>query len=108
MCKAKKSDERKAAVAKEAGEAKEVLFRASINGESAASNTWLIDSGCSNHLTGNVSSFSELDKSLRARMKIRNGVYLGILGIGTVSVNIAFGIRFINDMYYVSEADHNF
>lgn len=105
VCKAKKSTEGKIVVAKEAGEVEGMLFMAQTYGEIVVSNTWLIDSGCSNHLISNMSLFSELDKSFRARAKIRNGVYLSILGIGIMSVNTASGIKFINDLHYVAEAN---
>ncbi|XP_021293363.1 uncharacterized protein LOC110423472 [Herrania umbratica] len=44
------------------------------------------NSGCFNNLTSNKDLFNDLDRSFNARVKIGNGVYLKIFGIGIMVV----------------------
>lgn len=39
------------------------LFMASSSSESASSSIWLVDNGCSNHMTGNRKLFMSFDES---------------------------------------------
>lgn len=48
---------------------------AEIEDCSAENDTWLIDSGSSNHITSNEKLFSELDKSFNAKVKIGNDMF---------------------------------
>lgn len=73
-------------MAKQTDEIEEMLFMAKQESDADEKNTWLLDSGCSNHLTSNDKLFSELDRSFRARIKIGNGVYLKISGKGTMAI----------------------
>lgn len=71
MCKVKKlEDEGKADVTKNATEDEEVLFMAKIDVKSAVDKTWLIDSGCSNHLTSFESLFSERNRSFKLESRL--------------------------------------
>jgi len=51
-------------------------------------NEWLIDSGCSNHMTYNKSLFSTLSKSSVAQVVLGNGNRVNITGCGSISINI--------------------
>ncbi|WRX23007.1 Reverse transcriptase [Theobroma cacao] len=108
VCKVKKVEgDNKVTVAKEVTESKEVLFMAKVDVDSAKSDTWLIDSGSSNHITGNEKLFSKLDKSFNARVKIGNGMFLKILGVGTVIVKTSKRLKSISDVYFVPDAQQN-
>ncbi|EOY00950.1 Uncharacterized protein TCM_010856 [Theobroma cacao] len=96
-----------AVVAEEASGLKELLFMAKMGDSATEKNTWLIGGWCSNHLTGNESLFPDLDRSFKVRVKIGNGVFLKIFGIGAVTVNTTLGMKFITNVHYVIEANKN-
>lgn len=45
-----------------------------------SSNLWLIDSGCTNHMTNDKKLFKELDKSIVSKVKIGNGDFIPVKG----------------------------
>jgi hypothetical protein len=55
----------------------DLLFMATIqemcNTTKANDSSWLIDSGCTNHMTADMSLFKDLDKSYLSRVRIGNG-----------------------------------
>ncbi|XP_039119130.1 uncharacterized protein LOC120255359 [Dioscorea cayenensis subsp. rotundata] len=54
---------------------------------------WLIDSGCSNHMTGDKSLFSSLDESLKISVRLGDNKEMKVQGVGTVSMNTQSGER---------------
>ena len=48
--------------------------------------TWIIDSGASDHMTFDKSLFSSLSPSPVSKVSNVNGVYFPVLGIGTIPV----------------------
>ncbi|XP_047267465.1 uncharacterized protein LOC124897906 [Capsicum annuum] len=57
-------------------EREEQLFVATCYASKSSSESWLIDSGYTNHMTSDEKLFRELDKSVKSRVKIENGEYL--------------------------------
>ena len=47
---------------------------------------WYLDSGCSNHMTGNLNLFSSLDTSVKTDVTLGNNVQVTVLGKGTVDI----------------------
>ena len=47
---------------------------------------WYLDSGCSNHMTGNLNLFFPLDNSIQIDVTLGNNVQVTILGKGTVGI----------------------
>ena len=65
---------------------------------------WLLDSGCSNHMTGNKSLFSSLDSSVVTNIKLGDDFLVLAKGKGIVSVQSKKNENnFIHDfyMYYI-------
>ena len=50
----------------------EHLFMASQALSSQELNTWLIDSGCTSHMTKHLSIFTSIDKSIQPNVKLGN------------------------------------
>ncbi|XP_021287633.1 uncharacterized protein LOC110419078 [Herrania umbratica] len=80
---------------------------AQVIGETTKKSKWLIDSAYSNHLIGDESQFTTLDRSYRARVEIGNGSFLKIVGVGTVAVETKLGSKYISNVYLVLEASQN-
>ncbi|RVX16400.1 Copia protein [Vitis vinifera] len=64
----------------------EQLFIVTSHATSSCAKTWLIDSGCTNHMTPELSYFKELDKSYKSKVKIGNGDLVDVKGKGVVAV----------------------
>ncbi|XP_015167212.1 uncharacterized protein [Solanum tuberosum] len=64
----------------------EQLFVATCFASKNASKSWLIDSGCINHMTSNQELFKDLDRYFISKVKIGNGEYLDARGRGTVAI----------------------
>jgi len=86
----------------------EQLFVASCFSTGNSSNdSWLIDSGCTNHMTNNQDLFKELDRMTISKVKIGNGDYIDIKGKGIVVLNSLSGLKYILDVLYVPDIDQN-
>ncbi|TXG67208.1 hypothetical protein EZV62_008483 [Acer yangbiense] len=88
-------------------ENEEHLFFACQATTNNAGNTWFIDSGCSNHMTADENIFSELDKSVKTKVKMGNGELVESKGKGTVAIQTRKGIRYIKDVLLVPSLDQN-
>jgi hypothetical protein len=63
---------------------------------------WFLDSGCSNHMTGNKDLFSSIDTSIQSKVKLGNDCKVTINGKGVVPVCTKNNQRTnINDVYFV-------
>ena len=70
---------------------------------SHSTNTWLVDSGCTNHMTPDSSSFQEPDQSYKAKVKIENGEFVEVKGKGVVAVKTPTGTNYISDVLFGPE-----
>ncbi|KAJ8764624.1 hypothetical protein K2173_006706 [Erythroxylum novogranatense] len=85
----------------------EQLFVASCFASKISSDCWLVDSGCTNHMTNDEKLFKELDKSASSRVRIGNGDYITVKGKGTVAIESLTGTKLISEVLYVPEIDQN-
>ena len=83
------------------------MFKASCYLACSSKETWLIDSGCTNHITNNVSLFKELDESFYPKVVIGNGQHVEIKGKGVVAVETLSGIKHISDVLFVPEINQS-
>ena len=68
---------------------------------------WLIDSGCTNHMTHEGKIFTEIDRNIISRVKIGNGTHLKVEGKGTVAIETQTCFKLISDVLYVPEINQN-
>ncbi|KAL4290711.1 hypothetical protein GQ457_14G023780 [Hibiscus cannabinus] len=73
----------------------------------SSSESWLIDSGCTNHMTPDKTLFKDLKLSKVTKVRIGNGDYISVKGSGTVAVTTSSGTKTISDVLYVPEIDQN-
>ena len=70
--------------------------------QESASDIWFLDSGCSNHMTGNKDLFSFIDNSIQCEVKLRNDCKVTVNGKGVVPVYTHDNQkRNIDDVYFV-------
>ena len=74
-------------------EEEQQLFVASCftSSSSSSSDCWLVDSGCTNHMTNNEELFRYLDNSQVSKVRIGNGDYITVKGKGTVIIESSTG-----------------
>lgn len=83
------------------------MFVASCYSTTISPESWLIDSGCTNHMCNDISLFKEVLPSKSRRVKVGNGEYVPVKGIGTVAIITTSGTKTISDVMYVPEIDQN-
>jgi len=88
-------------------EKEELLFIATCFASDITNETWLIDSGCTHHMTHDKDMFVKLDKTHYSKVKIGNGDYIEVKGIGDIANNAGSGIKIISDVLYVLEINQN-
>ena len=78
------------------------LFLACNMAEERSEDLWFLDSGCSNHMTGNLAMFSMLDESVQSQVTLGTDSKVSVMGKGDVNVLTRLGARkTIVDVYYV-------
>ena len=80
---------------------------ASCFATSSSTKSWLIDSGCTNHMTYDQELFKELDKTAISKVRIGNGAYLEVKGKGTVAIKGHTDLKLISNVLYVPEINQN-
>jgi hypothetical protein len=53
--------------------------------------TWYLDTGASNHMTGDRAAFAELDEAVRGNVRFGDGSVVQIMGRGTIGFSIDGG-----------------
>nr|GMD70722.1 Retrovirus-related Pol polyprotein from transposon TNT 1-94 [Ipomoea batatas]GMD72670.1 Retrovirus-related Pol polyprotein from transposon TNT 1-94 [Ipomoea batatas] len=85
----------------------EQLFVATCFASQLSSIVWLIDSGCTNHITFDESLFREIDKTVISKVKIGNRQYIEVKGKGIVAIEGPSGIKLIYDVMFVPKISQN-
>ncbi|KAL4386225.1 hypothetical protein GQ457_09G026620 [Hibiscus cannabinus] len=83
------------------------LFVATCFTSHETSESWLIDSGCTNHMTHDKELFKELKSTEFKKVRIGNGEHIVVKGKGTVAIASCSGTKFITDVFYVPDIDQN-
>ena len=80
----------------------EQLFVASCFSSSSSSDDWLLDSGCTKHMSFDESLFNKVNKSEVSKVRIGNGQYKE-----SVAIKGSAGIKLIYDVLLVPKIDQN-
>jgi len=68
---------------------------------------WLIDSGCTNHMTHDKELFKDLKPTGVTKVRIGHGGYIPAKGMGTITIETQSGTKAIFDVLYVPDLDQN-
>ncbi|XP_019257892.1 PREDICTED: uncharacterized protein LOC109236130 [Nicotiana attenuata] len=71
------------------------------------SDFWLIDSGCTNHITYDRNLFNDFTSIGNKKVRIGNGDYILAKGKGTVAIPTNSGTKKISNVLYVPDIDQN-
>jgi len=88
-------------------EEEELIFVATCFASDIASETWLIDSGCTHHMRHDKDMFVKLNRTHSSKVRIGNGDYIEVKGIGDIVIDAGSGTKIISDVLYVPEINQN-
>jgi len=70
--------------------------------ETNSEDVWFLDSGCNNHMTGNIALFSALDQNVKSKVTLGTDSKISVMGKGEVKIFTKKGEKkTIADVYYV-------
>ncbi|GKC58826.1 copia-type polyprotein [Tanacetum coccineum] len=69
--------------------------------------SWFLDSGCSNHMTGDKRWFYSLDNTYRNHVRLGNDVRMAVMGKGHVRLEVEGFTHSLTDVYYVPDLMNN-
>ena len=88
-------------------EEKVLLMAYTENKQTRDGELWYLDLGCSNHMTGNKSIFSDFNENFRENVKLGNDSSISVMGKGSVKVSMNTKMENIGDVFYVPELKSN-
>lgn len=68
---------------------------------------WFLDSGCSNHMSGDMKWFTEIDKSFRHNVKLGNDSKLAVMGKGKIRMKIDGRVMVVTKVFYIPDLKSN-
>ncbi|XP_006392748.2 uncharacterized protein LOC18010455 [Eutrema salsugineum] len=68
---------------------------------------WFLDSGCSNHMTGEKSWFTELNEDFKHSVRLGNNTRLAVEGKGKIRFEAEGIVQVITDVYYIPNLSNN-
>lgn len=77
------------------------LFYARQTSSEEKNETWYVDSGCTNHMTGDERILCDIDTSKKALIILGNGELIETKGKGTIAVQTKKGTKFIRNVFLV-------
>ena len=84
------------------------MFLACNVAQEKQSDMWYLDSGCNNHMSGNIEMFSNLDESVKSEVTLGTDSKVSVMGKGRVNMLTNKGEKkYISDVYFVLGLKHN-
>ncbi|CAL8166111.1 unnamed protein product [Prunus armeniaca] len=68
---------------------------------------WYIDSGCSNHMTGNESLLTDIRTNAVGKVQMPNGELVNVAGMGTLAIDTIKGRKYIKEVMYLPGLKEN-
>ncbi|XP_040965721.1 uncharacterized protein [Gossypium hirsutum] len=97
-----------ARVTEESSDKEEHVFAVSCAAnQKKGSKGWLLDSGCTNHMSPDATIFKTLDRTCKTKVKIGNGQLINAEGRGDVLIHTSTGGKIISNVLLVPEIDRN-
>jgi len=87
---------------------REVILMAYVEPNDAKrERVWFLDSGCSNHMSGNKQWFVDFDERFRHSVKLGNNSRMLVMGRGNIKIEIEEIIQVVTNVFYVPELTNN-
>ena len=69
--------------------------------------TWMIDNGCTHHMSINLKCFKTLDKAYTSKVKLGDGRLVDVEGKGVVVVQTHLGTKLIFNVLFAPKIKYN-
>ena len=78
------------------------------DGGDPSGNIWYLDNGTSNHMTGDMQKFRDLDRAIYGKVRFGNDSTIEIQGRGTIVFQGKYGDQWVlSDVYYIPKLRSN-
>ncbi|CAL9026795.1 unnamed protein product [Prunus brigantina] len=78
-----------------------LFFASCAISEKSANGEWYVDSGCSNHMTGNKELLIDINPNVTGKVQMPTGELVSIAGMGTLVLDTNFGTKHIKEVMYL-------
>ncbi|CAL9020204.1 unnamed protein product [Prunus brigantina] len=68
---------------------------------------WYVDSGCSNHMIGNLELLVDVRTNVAGKVQMPTGTLVSVAGIGSLRIDTAKGRKYIRDVMYLPGLKEN-
>jgi hypothetical protein len=68
---------------------------------------WFLDSGCSNHMSGDAEKFCEVNRGFKQQVKLGNNTRISVEGKGKIKLKLNGMNHIITDVFYMPELHNN-
>lgn len=75
--------------------------------EESHQNLWYLDTGCSNHICGDKSTFSDFDETFRNTVKFGDDSTISVMGKGRAAIQTKESSHSISNVLFVPELKTN-
>ncbi|XP_048431181.1 uncharacterized protein LOC125473010 [Pyrus x bretschneideri] len=75
--------------------------------ETKVNGDWYIDSGCSNHMTGNVDLLVDMNTNVARKVQMPTGVLVNVAGMGSLEIETNRGRKYIREVMYLPGLKEN-
>ncbi|BBG94303.1 hypothetical protein Prudu_002549 [Prunus dulcis] len=106
-CRFKKANQANFSESKNDDDGNENLFSTCLSALEEKESIWYLDSGCSNHMSGNENIFLDVDTSATPNIKMGNGAIVEAKGKGRIAVKTKKGMKQIHDVLLVPKLSQN-
>ena len=83
------------------------MFYACQSAAEQKNNVWFLDSGCTNHMTGNKNILLDMDTTINSQVKMGNGDLMNVKGKGAIGIQTKVGTKYIRDVLLVPALEQN-
>lgn len=84
-----------------------IMVLSDKNSEDICKKDWLLDSGCTHNMCGDIGSFKVLNKCYKSKIKIGNRGYVSVEGKGVVFINTPEGSKQVSNVLFVPPLSQN-
>ena len=78
-----------------------VTIQDMCNSAETKDSSWLIDNGCTNHMTTDLNLFRDLDRSYLSKVRIGNGDFVKVERKGAIAVETLSCTKILKNVLYV-------
>ncbi|KAM1504399.1 hypothetical protein FF1_000502 [Malus domestica] len=78
-----------------------LFYANSAISESNVNGNWYIDSGCSNHMTGNANLLVDIKTNVAGKVQMPTGVLVNVAGMGSLEIDTNRGKKYIREVMHL-------